>query len=234
MNAVVCFSLSGQSKRIATYFSQALSWTLFDLTNLHEQDNFAWGQVFDCLIISFPVHSQNLPRFVKKFLTNVKASAFLLIATYGKMGPGNILHEAYKLCDKKVLGGAYIPTRHSYIDNGEFVDFQILDILIKRVKEDNRSFIVIPRHKKHVFASFFPNLRSRLGVKMIKNDRCNSCNQCREVCPVGVIDKGIINSSCIRCLRCSHFCPHQAITVRYSFFLKRYLKKNREERIIVY
>ncbi|HHU56349.1 MAG TPA: 4Fe-4S binding protein, partial [Acholeplasmataceae bacterium] len=100
----------------------------------------------------------------------------------------------------------------------------ILDPLINKIKSENFEKIIIPRKYQNPLAKIFPNLRTRLGTKiLIDKDSCKGCRKCITLCPAGAItDDYKVTKKCIRCLRCVETCKF--ITYQKNFFLKLYLK----------
>ena len=212
MNAVVFYSNTGQSKAIATYFANQLGYPLVDIET-------KCAEHYRNLVLVFPVHCQNIPDIVKHFLKNVSVENLTAIATYGKMCCGNVLYEIQKNYQKNIVAGAYIPTKHSYIDNDDvFCDFDKLKHIVEKVKEP--SYIQIPKLYKNPLADVFPKLRSKLGLTIQKNANCSGCNLCAERCSFGAIKSGKTNSNCIRCLRCVEACPHQALKNQVRLAIK--------------
>lgn len=234
MNAVICFSPTNQSLKVASYFSNTLSWKLYNLTSFNAQTQFDYTVDFQYLVVCFPVYSQNIPLNVESILKKIKAEYFVILATYGKMGKGNVIYKAKNLISGKIIGGAYIPSRHSYKDNGEFLKFSKLNELINRIDKKETNQIIIPKESKNIFANFFPHIRSQLGVKMKKNKNCDECNYCNIICPSNAIHYGQITKKCLRCLKCYYECPNKGLSIKYSIFLRLYLRKDKQEDLIIY
>ena len=225
MNAVIYYSNTLQSYKVAEYISQKTSFGLVDINNIK-------GQTFDLIYLVFPVHYQSVPKCIKPLIKCIKTNKAILIATYGKMGFGHVLNDVSKLLKAKVIGGAYVPTKHAYKpDDKSFDDFQLLEPLIARCSSEEQ--ITIPKGQKNIFADFFPLTRHRLAVKISPNTNCIKCGKCNDVCPF--INNGIINNKkCIRCLKCVNSCDLKALTVKLSSSLKKYLNKKRMTKLIVY
>lgn len=234
MNIVLTFSASKQSLVVANYFSESLSWPLYDLTSFYNQKQFDFKNEYDYVIFVFPVYSQNIPSPVKHILKKIKAKYFVLLATYGKMGTGNVLIDAKKIIEGKLVGGAYIPSKHTYKENGEFNEFTKLDKLVKRIKKNGKVEISIPKRSKHIFANLAPAFRSKFNIKLYRNKNCIKCNHCNTICPTNAINNGKVDRKCIRCLKCYFQCPVDGLTVKYSLFLKKYLKKDKVNEILIY
>ncbi len=217
MNNVVYLSYTEQSKKIATYVGALLN---YDAVPLEDVQDFT----FQNLVLVFPVHCQNLPSAVKTVLPKIVAKNVVLIATYGKMSYGNALRELQTKLNAKVVCGIYLPTKHAYLkDDDEFKDFEKLNVLVERLREGKE--VIIPRSYKNPFASFFPKTRSKLGVRLIKNGRCNGCNLCKTRCNV---------YPCIRCLKCVNICPQKALDYKLTTFMGLYLKKKKKNDLIIY
>ena len=226
MNAVVFYSNTGQSKAIATCFANQLGYPLADM-------EIKCAEYYQNLVLVFPVHCQNIPDIVKSFLKNISVENLTVVATYGKMCCGNVLYEIQKNYQKNIVAGAYIPTKHSYIDNDDaFCDLDELKPIVEKVKEP--SYIQLPRLYKNPLADIFPKLRSRIGLAIQKSENCNGCNLCAERCPFGAIKSGTTNRKCIRCLKCVESCPRQALKIKLGMPLKLYLRKKKSNKIIIY
>ncbi|MBE6653543.1 MAG: hypothetical protein E7610_09045 [Ruminococcaceae bacterium] len=226
MNAVVFYSNTGQSKAIATFFANQLGYPLADMET-------KCAEHYHNLVLVFPVHCQNIPDIVKTFLKNVFVENLTVIATYGKMCCGNVLYEIQKSYQKNVVAGAYIPTKHAYIDRDDvFCDFDTLRPIVEKVNAP--SYIQLPKLDKNPLADVFPKLRSRLGLTIRKSANCNGCNLCAERCSFGAISSGITNRRCIRCLKCVESCPRRALKIKSGLPLKLYLRKKKTNKLIIY
>ena len=222
MNVVIYFSCSGQSKAVAERLGKKLNFEVIEYT--FSQNGY------ENAVLVFPVHCQGAPLPFKKFLKNFKAKYITYIALYGRMSAGNAIYEAYKIAGNAVAG-AYLPAAHTY--GGVKTDPpDIPEEIIKKISAP--AYISLPRRLKAPFAGLFPSARSRAIIKIKKNEKCASCGVCENLCPAGAIKNGEINSRCIRCLKCVSVCPHNALTVKKSFILKRYLRKPRFTETLIY
>ena len=226
MNAVVFYSNTGQSRSVAKYLARQLCYPIVDIEKIE-------GACYKNLVLVFPVHCQNIPDVVKTFLQTAKIEHLTAVATYGKMCYGNVLQEIQHRYHKNIVAGAYIPTKHSYIDNDDvFCDFRHLIPLIEKIKRPSK--IMIPKSYKNPFANLFPALRSRLGLKISKNENCNNCDICTEHCDFKAIELGYTNSKCIRCLKCVKVCPNNALSFKLRLPMKLYLRKKKVDKLIIY
>lgn len=227
MNAVVYYSGSGQSERIACQIAKDINFNCINLLKTAKNE-------FDNLVLVFPIYCQNIPNTVKDFLKVVKCEKLSLIATYGKISCGNALWEIQRDFNFNVIAGAYIPTAHSYIENDVvFSDFSSLQVLYKNILIGNEK-VVFPKLKKNIFANFCKDARSRFNLKIIRNNNCNFCGECNKSCPNNAIYMGKTNKNCIRCLKCVTICKNNALTYKKGELLKAYLKKKKVNDLLIY
>ena len=224
MNAVVYYSNTDECKRIATYLAERLNYELVNITGAESE--------YQRAVLVFPVHCQNVPKAVADFLERLTASDLSVIAVYGKMCHGNVLYEIQKKYHHKIIAAAYVPAKHTYIDESRFCDFDRLYPIIEKVA--NPSTVTIPKSYKNPFANVFMGLRSRMGVKIIRGGGCSNCGVCQEICPEQAIVNGKPNRKCIRCLRCVASCPPKALTFKTAPFMTAYLKKKKQDELIIY
>ena len=225
MNAVFYDTGRGESKRIAEYCSSKLGFPLLDVQEL---ENRRYGHT----VLVFPVYCQNVPTLVKSFLSKLNTEYLTVIATYGKMSFGNVLWEIQNRYPHTVIAGAYLPTKHTYLDEKRFDDWELLDGLFIKINAPNE--VKIPRSFKNPLANVVPELRSRLGVRLIKTSACNACKECEKACRYKAIREGKPNKTCVRCLRCVEACPQQALRFQCRLPLKLYLKKKKNNRFVLY
>lgn len=218
MITIYCFSATGRSRKVAEYFAQRLNLNVCDV----DSQCFDTAKYLNTAVIVFPVYCQNIPTPVKMLLPKIKADNFVFIATYGKKSFGNVIYEAAKIINGRVIAAAYVPIGHTYLNENDDVDFSLLEPIFERIA--NPKEVKIPKTSKNLFADFLPEFRSRVGVRIKTSDKCIGCNLCGEKCVMNAIYKGKINKSCIRCLRCVNICPNNALEVKYNIFIKIYLK----------
>lgn len=234
MNQVVYFSPTNSTRMIAEYIASYLNIPINDLTSHINISKYDYSKIYEYTVICVPVYSQNIPLPMNEVIKKLQSKYFIIIATYGRMSPGNVLEEVSKYLNGKVIGGAYIPTKHTYKDGNYFNDFIKLNPLLDRINDNKTNEIIFPRLKKHLLASILPNFRSRVGVKIIRTNNCICCNLCNSVCPTNSIINGKINKNCIRCLSCYLNCPYNGLRVKYSSILKGYLKNDKFNKLIIY
>ena len=225
MKSVYYFSGSGNSRTVAEYFAQRLNTSLLEIKRGTEAD-------CETAVVVFPVFCQNIPTVVKDFLTSLNAKYAVLIALYGRISTGNVLWEAQKMTQAKVIAAAYVPSGHSILGEGLDFDLRHLESIIERIRMPKEATVL--RRAKNPFADFFPAWRSRVGVRIVRTDACKACGLCEGECPMGAIKKGEPDSSCIRCLKCVSMCPYSALYIRKSKILSAYLKRKKKDDLIVY
>jgi protein involved in ribonucleotide reduction len=228
---VYYFSGTGHSKAVADYFSCRLNVEFIAInTDCHIHDRIS--------IVVFPVYCQNVPKVVSQFLKNIKSEYVGIVATYGKISFGNVYIDAFKKCGSTPLFAAFVPMEHScFIDlkniNRYFRNSD-LDSVFDRIKSPRRASV--EKYLKNPFADFLPHMRSRLSIKIVKNNNCISCNHCGINCLHKGIRNGKTNFNCIRCLGCVASCPKDALEIKRSLILNIYLnifiKENCEINII--
>lgn len=225
MNAVIYYSNTGQSKRIAEYIAQITDFRLFDIFDLTEH-------CFDSTVLIFPVHCQNIPKPVKDFLNQLHTNALIPIATYGKMCYGNVLYEIQKCYGHNITAAAYVPTKHSYLSESGFDNFNELSPILSKI--NSRDPITITKAYKNPLSNICKGLRSRLGVKIYKDKNCNNCGACNTICKNKAINNGKTNRKCIRCLKCVAECPNNALHFSSRLPMRMYLRKKKCEKLIIF
>lgn len=223
MITIYCFSGSGHSMAVAKALARLLD------CEIQSVDRHGAAET---AVVIFPVYCQNIPGPVKQFLKRLEAKHIALIATYGKISYGNVLYEAQKILRGQVIAGAYIPMGHTFLDGDHAFDAKQLLPIAQRIKAPQKA--VIPRTRKNPLANIFPGLRSRMGVKITKTERCISCGLCERSCPMGAIRNGRIHHACIRCLHCVTVCPQKALQYENRWVLDKYLKSYYKEEYVLY
>lgn len=227
MITIYCFSGSGHSLTVSKALSEMLGCTTTEITS-----KTAPSAKDAIAVVVFPVYCQNIPAIVKAFLKKINAQYTVLIATYGKKSYGNVLYEAKKIVNSEVIAGAYIPIGHTFLDGDHLFDSKYLLPIAERIRRPKKADI--PKTPKNPFSNVFPNLRSRLGVRLTITERCNNCKLCEKACPSGAIQNGKINSECIRCLRCATICPQHAIEYKNRRILNKYLHSSYKDEYVLY
>lgn len=227
-NAVIYYSNTGESKCIATFLADTLGYDLTDVFNV-DDCNFATA------VLVFPVHCQNVPKVILDFLRRLSACNVALVATYGKMSYGNVLNEIQRKFKHNIVAAAYVPTKHTYVDEPRFDDFSALLPVADKLQKPSPTAVTLPRARKNPFANFAPTFRSQAGCKLIRDgDKCANCGTCASICPERAITNGKPNKKCVRCLKCVNACPHGALSYKLRLPLKNYLKKPKITDLVIY
>lgn len=222
MTEVYCFSATGRSMEVGKFFADHLG---VRVTEKEIADA-------EMAVVVFPVYCQNIPEPVRGVLPKLHANHVVLIACYGRMHHGNVLMEAAKLVSGQVIAAAYVPIGHTYLNESAGVDTEALLPILSRIRDPKPA--KLKWEFKNPLADCFPTLRSQLGVKIGRNDRCTGCDICAQSCPMGDMRWGIPGNRCIRCLRCVARCPEEALDVHYSLPLRVYLRKKKKNKTILY
>lgn len=224
MNAAVYYSNTDECKRVATFLADRLSYELVDIYEAESEYTRA--------VLVFPVHCQNVPQVVTRFLKRLTVCELIVIAVYGKMCHGNVLYEMQRKYRHKIIAAAYVPAKHTYLDEPRFSDFDKLLPVIE--KTEKPSEVTIPKSYKNPLANLFKGLRGRMGVKIIKKDGCDNCGVCESSCRLHAIENGKTNRKCIRCLKCVASCPKQALTIKTTPAMTAYLKKKKQDELTIF
>ena len=225
MTRVYYFSGSGHSKAVADYLASRLETNAAELTSYE-------GEFTAVAVVVFPVYCQNFPPMVKAFLRSLQADHAALVATYGGFSPGNVLREGAKLTAATVIAGACIPTGHSFLREAAVFDTPALEPLLARIRYPEEA--VFPRLRKNPFSDLLPAWRSRIGLKICKNQSCTACGVCAKLCPMSAMENGTPTHKCIRCLRCVNNCPQNALVIRSTLPMKLYLNRKRSPKLYLF
>lgn len=227
MTKIYCFSGSGHSLAVARAMAELLE---CDITEIGVDSSDSSSA--EVAVIVFPVYCQNIPSPVMRFLETFRAKHIVLIATYGKISFGNVLYEAQQIVHGEIIAGAYIPMGHTFLDGDCTFDAGSLLPIIDRINTPKK--VKLPKTRKNLLSNIFPALRSRIGVKLVKTNRCNSCGLCEKLCPTGAMQNGRSRTGCIRCLRCVTNCPQKALRYKNRWILEQYLKRHYKEEYVLY
>lgn len=229
------FSPTGNTERIANYFSDCLKVENIDLTKLINRDSLNIEKDSLC-ILSIPTYSQSIPRPLRKCLAKIKSQYVVLNITYGGMSYGNMIYELrQRFKDSIIIGYSITPVTHSYLLNPVYIDLSKYDEIINRIRDKVFIPVKIKFKFKNIFARFFEKARTKYNykIKYIPN-LCTHCNKCIDNCPVNAIDMNhAINNECIRCGKCVLSCSSNALTNKLSFPLRLYLNKKVKTNVIV-
>lgn len=227
MNRIYYFSGSGKTRRLAQFFYNKLGFELCDISKregrLCNNANIA--------VVLFPVYCQNIPDPMRDFLPTLKAEKVAFVATYGRKSYGNVIEDAVKLTSAEFIGGACVPCGHSFLDEDDCFDFESFSPIVDRINDPKPAKV---EHGKKVFyADLIPAQRTRIGVKINRNDSCTHCGKCIADCPMGAMEEKRINNNCIRCLKCVKECPENALDFKTLWFMKLYLENGKKNRTII-
>ena len=224
MIVVYCFSGTGRSRVVADRLAAELGAEVTAAEKARpEEDSQA-----DVAVAVFPVYCQNIPKQMKRLLTCLGTKKVAVVATYGKISPGNTLWEATRRIERnggRVIAAQAVPIGHTFLSEEADPPSEMIRCVIDEIR---RGETVHPkRGRKHPLADLFPALRSRLGVSLRRSATCTRCGRCTQVCPMGAMKASRPDHRCVRCLRCVTVCPQHALTAVPRGMLRRYLKRYR-------
>lgn len=235
MTGIIFYSNTNQSRAAAEYLAGVTGWELLDLS-CPEQAKRVEHNVFSRAVLVFPVHCQRLPRPVAACLGALRAKTLAVVATYGGMCHGDVLHEVQReYAAGQIVAAAYVPMQHAYLPEEKKTNLDVLQGLAAKLTADAPTPVQVPRAYKNPFADLFPAWRSRMGVRMrIDAAKCTRCGRCERECTEGGVEGGRFTNRCIRCMKCGAHCPTGAISYRNRLPMRLYLKKRQIERAEVY
>jgi ferredoxin len=137
-----------------------------------------------------------------------------------------IVKDAVKISAGNFIGGVCVPCGHSFLSEPDNFNFESLIPFIEKLKHPETA--KTERCRKDFYADWIPARRTRIGVKIKKNNNCINCRKCSENCPMKAIENGTIGKNCIRCLRCATECPENALKFKTLWFMKAYLIPGRK------
>ncbi|HYE80833.1 MAG TPA: EFR1 family ferrodoxin [Clostridia bacterium] len=189
----------------------------------------------DNIGVVFPVYYCGIPRIISDFIKKLdpgKIRYMFAICTCGALPAGTLLEVQKQLEAKGITlnAGFSIPMPGNYIVKyGAFPvkkqesmflkEKEKVRSIIQEIKEQKQSGIeknnfIINRIGESVYKSKlsqFPTLDRNFTV----NEKCNGCNTCERICPVGNIkmkdQKPEWQGNCEHCLACIQWCPREAI-----------------------
>ena len=226
MTDIYCFSGSGHSMRVASFFKEKLRREVVPIGR-----NTVQG-ICDTAVVVFPVYCQRMPLPVAAFIKELKAKYAVFVALYGGIAYGRALYEAQKIFAGTVIAGAYVPFGHSYKNEAFVFDLNRLEPLLHKLL--SREKVVIPKTPKNIFSGVAPAFRSRIGVRLIRSADCDGCNVCGACCPMGAMERGRAGRRCIRCLRCVSVCPKGALSFQLRAAMRIYLSRRRKDELKLY
>ena len=228
MNRIYYFSGSGKTRRLAQFFYNKLGFELCDIAK--NESKFCTDA--DTAVVLFPIYCQNIADPMKDFLPKLNAEKVAFVATYGRKSYGNVIEDAVKLTAAEFIGGACVPCGHSFLDEEDGFDFESLSPIIDRINDPKPAKV---EHGEKVFyADLIPAQRTRIGVKISRNDSCTHCGKCITDCPMGAMEENSINGKCIRCLKCVKECTENALEFKTLWFMKLYLENGKKNETKLY
>ncbi|HEY4543836.1 MAG TPA: 4Fe-4S binding protein [Tissierellaceae bacterium] len=243
----IFFSGSGNTKKIAyysrTYVNKILKNSVIkkdiDLTLSPINSEHLYSKD-DLLIISFPVYSGRVPKYIINSIENIKGNntPCIILQTYGNRDFDDSLIEMKTFLENKsfiILGCCSIVSRHSIFpevakDRPNEKDLDILKefLRLSTKKLSNKDFnnFSVPGNKKY-------KEYKKSTLYPIANSNCTLCNKCIIFCPVHAIsitDPLVVDENkCIACGKCINVCSFNArgyFTEEYKVLNENFIKNN--------
>lgn len=213
-SAVICFSPTGGTEKIAKLIAAELDAPIMDITVYSYDLSFGPD---DMLFFCFPVYGGRIPSpmydRLKGFSGN--GAAAVPVAVFGNRAVDDALLEMSDLCKKLgfvTVGGAEMVAPHSMspkiaADRPDARDISALKTFLRTMSHrENLVEVKMPGnypYKKYEGVPFHPTA----GFK------CTGCGTCSAECPTGALDpeKPRIpdRKKCISCMRCVYVCPFE-------------------------
>lgn len=186
----------------------------------------------DIVVIGVPVYGERIPHLVWQYLKKLEGMGKPLIgvAVYGNAGYGITLRQFELLAEKnrfQLVGAGAFVAEHTFASEHLDVAFgrpheQDLreartfgEQMASRYRDGKLGTVKIPPTKLPLFLSELAISSVRLPIKepKVQLEKCNHCQICTKVCPVGAIDAKTLEiegSKCLRCYACVKRCPKAA------------------------
>ena len=229
---IIWFSGSGNSFAVARKLAEKTQDTLLHLNDAPAAD--LTGEKVIGLV--YPTYSYDAPLKVKEMLGSIRfpKDAYLWVVVTCGSTPGNSIFTVRKILQQQDVEIAYsriisMPDSsavcfgndaHGQAAKLDAVPAQLEQIAgeingrVRRLEHAGRTFSGTTVNSK----LFFP-IATAAVKQDVNTDKCIGCGICAKVCPNGnitVVDKKAkVGPHCTQCLSCVHFCPQQAMEIRY-------------------
>lgn len=243
----IFFSGSGNTKEIA-YFSRTYINKILKNSVIKKDIDLSLSPINsellytkdDLLIISFPVYSGRVPKYLMESIENIKGNKTpcIILQTYGNRDFDDSLIEMKTLLENKsfiILGCCSIVARHSIFPevgknrpNEKDLDLlkEFLRLSTDKLSSKNFNEFSVPgnkEYKKYTKTKLYPTA----------NLNCTRCNKCIIFCPVHAIsiDNPFLmdQDKCIACGKCINVCSYNArgyFTEEYKTLNENFIKNN--------
>lgn len=227
------FSATGNSLAVAKDIAAGLPETqIFSIPRvINKQINLE----ADNIGLVFPVYYCGIPRIITDFIKKldpVKIKYMFAICTCGAIPAGALLEVQKQLEARGIsLNSGYsIPMPGNYIVKYGAFSINKQEKMFMEEKKKVRRIIQDIKNQKQGKVERNSYLVNRIGGSFYKakfsqfptldrnftvNEKCNGCNTCERVCPVGNIqmtdNRPEWQGSCEHCLACIQWCPKEAI-----------------------
>ncbi|MGL5353020.1 MAG: EFR1 family ferrodoxin [Clostridium sp.] len=255
----IYFSPTGTTKKIINSMVKGIgvvNSTVIDLTLPSGRKDNNVSIDGDIVIIGVPVYEEKIPEILYSYLENITGNGkpVILVSVYGNIGDGIVLNEleviAKKSGFKVVAAGSFIGEHSFSTDKVPIAknrpgneDLNIAKEFGKQIIEKlqntnslNDISLEIPKGKLPLMAKIAPKNSARIFTRtpIVDKNKCNKCNVCVKLCPMGAIDETTLEieeEKCLRCFCCVKRCSKKARKIIYKpkFIVSRVLMvKNKD------
>lgn len=227
------FSATGNSFSVAKDIAAGLPGT--QIFSIPKVINKEIDLEADNIGLIFPVYYCGIPRIITEFIKKlepVKIKYMFAVCTCGAIPAGALL-EAQKLLEARGIAlnaGYSIPMPGNYLVKYGAFSADKQEKMFLQEKKKVRRIIEDIRNQKQGKVERNNSLVNRIGGSFYKSkypqfpaldrnftadEKCNGCNICERVCPVGNIrmtdNRPEWQGNCEHCLACIQWCPKEAI-----------------------
>jgi len=230
------FSGTGNSLVVAKDIAEKINGKMISIPLVMDKETIKTDA--DVLGIVSPAYYMRIPAIVERFigkLTNLQSKYIFAIVTVGGIAGGVLgrLSEEIGLRGGNLAAGFVVRMPANYIYSADTLPLFLQKRMFRKWQKRAGKIADYVRGGKRgrmekfnpvmtlLFARIIEKhyLRGELNPDIDKNfradDKCNGCDICSRICPVGNIemvgDKPVWQHHCEKCLTCIQWCPKEAI-----------------------
>lgn len=237
------FSGTGNSRYVAEEISKVTGDELISINNCIKENKQMMYLKGDLVFVA-PTYGWRLPRIVTEFIRNVDFSGnnqvYFVLTCGGEVG--NAKHFIERLCKEKhinFMGLASVVMPENYIaifsapnEEEEKAIIKGAQPKIKTIGETIRNREVLQKENVTMVDKIKSSVVNPIFYSMIVSskgfyvtEKCISCGQCKELCPLNNIElkdnKPSWGRNCTHCMACICGCPKEAIEYKNNTKGKR-------------
>lgn len=235
---IIYYTGTGGSKLIAELIKDRLiNEDYYTLIERVSHDNVVNKELFDLIIIIFPLHGVNAPEIVYKWIKSLPKGNKTKAAVISVSAGGEVVFNrggrlsSIKLLEKQdyevVYENSLIMPSNFLISTPEVLSKALLTVLPDKIDLivndviNNKGKRIKPSTIEKIIAKIFEV--EKIGVKILgrtiqANENCNGCGLCERTCLCDNIvmknNKPQFNFKCNFCTCCLYSCPNKALSTR--------------------